>query len=222
MRTHTTPAVPDAPAGWFLSEYPAVGALVVPLGNTEADVADALAGGWRPLQLTKANTRTGRATARNADGAASPVVYSGRGGGWRHGGRWVQFATPRTPLVGTPAELAADGPSYAAVPLADEPAPATRPAWLYTNGTAPEGEPTPEGAELDDDAPDTTPRPAPSVFAQAAVSATAACERHAATCPRCVAEAAGGGWCAVWTALARRAADAHQAALGALAVQTRR
>jgi hypothetical protein len=114
----TAYTVPTAPYGWYLSDHPSEGALVVPLGNTEQDVADALARGWRPLLVTKTNTSTGRATARTSELQARPVVYSSRGG-WRQGGRWVWFATPRSaPVAGSSAP---DAPSYAAVLLDEQP-----------------------------------------------------------------------------------------------------
>lgn len=213
--------IPTAPAGWFLSEYPSVGALVVPLGNTEADLADALARGWRPLLVTKANTRTGRATARTSELEARPVVYSGRGGGgWRQGGRWVWFATPRTPIVPVAPDTTV-WDAYRAEQAAE--AADVRPVWLYGAAAGTEGEPTPEGAELADDAPDTTPRPTLASFAQAANAAVAARDSHAGSCPRCAcAEVTPeGGWCARFVALVRRAHDAQQAANGAYAMAAR-
>ena len=214
MDTNTTPT------RWYVGEWPTEGALVVPLWCTPADVAEAVAKGAQLLRVTRVNDSTKRASARVEGGPARPVVHSNRaGGGWRQGGRWVQFATPSTEP--DPDELAAEQAQLAPVPLADdEPQAPVRPAWLYRNGSLPEGEAAAPGSVVADDSPDTTPRPSLELFATAAWQAVAARERHEASCARCRDEGAENGdpgWCATWTALARRAHDAQQAAHSLLA-----
>lgn len=99
-----------------------------------------------------------------------------------------------------------------------DPADTTGPAWTYRNGTLPEGETTHVGdgdtEQTDDDAPDCTPRPALSVFAQAARAARRAWGAHRAVCVRCGCGPESP--CPRGAALARRAGDAQDAARGTL------